>query len=79
MMTKEIRKQRNLKKPRLAKVICRANDREDARARLERALDEMYVLGIDTNLDMHRKLINDPNFINGTFNINYLENLNKEK
>ena len=63
----------------IAKVICRANDREDARARLERALDEMYVLGIDTNLDMHRKLINDPNFINGTFNINYLENLNKEK
>ena len=63
----------------IAKVICRANDREDARARLERALDEMYVLGIDTNLEMHRKLINDPNFINGTFNINYLENLNKEK
>ena len=63
----------------IAKVICRANDREDARARLERALDEMYVLGIDTNLDMHRKLINDPNFINGTFNINYLENLNKDE
>ena len=63
----------------IAKVICRANDREDARARLERALDEMYVLGIDTNLEMHRKLINDPNFINGNFNINYLENLNKEK
>tara|TARA_Y100001934_G_scaffold153104_1_gene183513 strand:- start:797 stop:2131 length:1335 start_codon:yes stop_codon:yes gene_type:complete len=63
----------------IAKVICRANDREDARARLERALEEMYVLGIDTNLDMHRKLINDPNFINGTFNINYLENLNKDK
>ena len=63
----------------IAKVICRANDREDARARLERALDEMYVLGIDTNLDMHRKLIKDPNFINGTFNINYLENLNKDK
>ena len=63
----------------IAKVICRANDREDARARLERALDEMYVLGIDTNLDLHRKLVNDPNFIKGGISINYLENLNKDK
>ena len=63
----------------IAKVICRANDREDARARLERALDEMYVLGIDTNLDLHRKLVNDPNFIKGGMSINYLENINKEK
>ena len=63
----------------IAKVICRANDREDARARLERALEEMYILGIDTNLDMHRKLVNDPNFIKGGVSINYLENINKDK
>ena len=62
----------------IAKVICRANDREDARARLLRALDEMYILGIDTNLEMHRKLVTDPNFIKGGVSINYLENLNKE-
>ena len=63
----------------IAKVICRANDREDARARLMRALEEMYVLGIDTNLDLHRKLVNDPNFIKGGISINYLENINKDK
>ena len=63
----------------IAKVICRANDREDARGRLERALEEMYVLGIDTNLDMHRKLVKDPNFIKGGVSINYLENINKDK
>ena len=63
----------------IAKVICRANDREDARARLVRALEEMYVLGIDTNLDLHRKLVNDPNFIEGGISINYLENINKDK
>jgi acetyl-CoA carboxylase biotin carboxylase subunit len=63
----------------IAKVICRANDREDARARLERALDEMYILGIDTNLDMHRQLVNDPNFIKGGVSINYLENIYKDK
>ena len=63
----------------IAKVICRANDREDARARLERALEEMYVSGIDTNLDMHRKLIKDPNFMEGGVDINYLENKFKEE
>ena len=46
---------------------------EDARSRLLRALDEMYISGIDTNIDLHKELITDPNFINGTFNINYLE------
>ncbi len=44
-----------------------------------RALEEMYVLGIDTNLDLHRKLVNDPNFIKGGISINYLENINKDK
>ena len=63
----------------IAKVICRANDREDARARLERALDEMFISGIDTNLDMHRRLIRDPNFIKGGVDINYLENKYKSK
>ena len=57
----------------IAKLVCRAYDREDARSRLLRALDEMYISGIDTNIDLHKKLITDPNFINGTFNINYLE------
>jgi len=57
----------------IAKLVCRAYDREDARSRLLRALDEMYISGIDTNIDLHKELITDPKFINGTFNINYLE------
>ena len=57
----------------IAKLICQANDREDARARLARALDEMFISGIDTNLDMHRDLVLDENFIRGELDINYLE------
>ena len=57
----------------ISKIIVRANDREDTRVRLLRALDEMQISGIDTNLDTHRNLINDECFINGTFDINYLE------
>ena len=57
----------------IAKLIVRANDREDARVRLIRALEEMVVSGIDTNLDMHIELLSDKNFISGDFDINYLE------
>ena len=58
----------------ISKVIVRANDREDTRVRLLRALDEMLISGIDTNLEMHRNLINDISFIEGNFDIHYLEN-----
>ena len=57
----------------IAKVIVRANDREDARVRLVRALEEMIISGIDTNLEMHRELLTDENFIKGNFDIHYLE------
>ena len=57
----------------IAKLIVRANDREDARVRLIRALEEMVVSGIDTNLEMHIELLSDKNFISGDFDINYLE------
>ena len=57
----------------IAKIICSANDREDARVRLARALDEMFISGIDTNLELHRDLVMDKNFIEGGMDINYLE------
>jgi len=57
----------------IAKLIVRANDREDARVRLIRALEEMVVSGINTNLGMHIELLSDKNFISGDFDINYLE------
>ena len=57
----------------IAKLIVRANDREDARVRLIRALEEMVISGIDTNLEMHIELLSDKNFISGDFDINYLE------
>ena len=57
----------------IAKLIVSANDREDARVRLIRALEEMIVSGIDTNLEMHIELLKDKNFITGDFDISYLE------
>ncbi len=58
----------------IAKVICTANDREDCRVRLVRALDEMHVSGIDTNIDLHRELLIDQDFVEGRTDLNFVEN-----
>ena len=62
----------------IAKLIVRANEREDARVRLVRAIEEMVISGIETNLEMHTELLKDEKFSTGDFDINYLENKYKD-
>ena len=62
----------------IAKLIVRANEREDARVRLVRAIEEMVISGIETNLEMHTELLKDEKFSAGDFDINYLENKYKD-
>lgn len=57
----------------IAKVICHSEDRFAALNRVNNALDELVVDGIDTNIPLHQKLINDDGFRNVTFNIHHLE------
>ncbi|MFD1384756.1 acetyl-CoA carboxylase biotin carboxylase subunit [Rhodanobacter aciditrophus] len=57
----------------IAKVICFADTREGALKRLEVALDETFVDGIKTNIDLQKSLVTDGNFIAGGVNIHYLE------
>jgi acetyl-CoA carboxylase biotin carboxylase subunit len=42
-------------------------------ARMRTALGETVVEGIQTNIPLHRELMNDPGFIAGGTNIHYLE------
>lgn len=57
----------------VAKVITYGKDREECMARMRRAVDEMKVDGIRTNLPFHAKLLNDPNFISGQVSTRFLE------
>jgi acetyl-CoA carboxylase biotin carboxylase subunit len=57
----------------IAKIICFADDREGALKRLSVALDETFVDGIKTNIDLQKELVTDGNFIAGGVNIHYLE------
>jgi acetyl-CoA carboxylase biotin carboxylase subunit len=41
--------------------------------RLRRALEECVIGGIDTNLELHREIIREPDFINGDYTIHWLE------
>ncbi|RBO83546.1 acetyl-CoA carboxylase biotin carboxylase subunit [Marinomonas aquiplantarum] len=57
----------------IAKIICHAADRTAALKRLSGALDETFIDGIKTNIELQKDLANDANFIEGGVNIHYLE------
>jgi acetyl/propionyl-CoA carboxylase alpha subunit len=57
----------------LSKLIVSGADREQALARLRRALDEYQILGVKTTLPFHRKLIDDPRFIAGEIDTRFLD------
>ncbi|HET8693860.1 MAG TPA: urea carboxylase [Aquabacterium sp.] len=51
--------------PMLAKIIVTANDRDQALQRLQEALDQTHIAGIETNLDYLRQIIRHPVFVQG--------------
>ena len=57
----------------VAKLIVHGSTRLDAIMRMRRALDEFVIVGIETSLPLHRRLLRDPTFIDGTYNIHWLE------
>jgi acetyl-CoA carboxylase biotin carboxylase subunit len=57
----------------LAKLIVHAATREDAIAVMERALDDLVVVGVPTNIAFHRALFADPDFRAGRIDIQFLE------
>jgi len=60
----------------IAKLIVHGRNREEAIARMKRALEEFFVEGIKTTIPFHRKVLNDPDFIKGDFNTNFVEKMN---
>ena len=51
--------------PLLAKLIAYGETREQAMARLQRALDEYFVGGVKTNLGLFQKILANPDFLAG--------------
>jgi acetyl-CoA carboxylase biotin carboxylase subunit len=57
----------------IGKLIAYGDTREQAMARMRTALSEMAVEGIETNVALHRELLQDAAFIRGGTSIHYLE------
>lgn len=61
----------------LAKLITHGQDREEALARMNRALQELKIEGIKTNINFHSKVINHPAFRKGEFSTGFVDELLK--
>jgi acetyl-CoA carboxylase biotin carboxylase subunit len=61
--------------PLLAKLIGHGESREQAIARLCRAVDEYFIGGIQTNLPLFQRILADPAFSAGNTDTGYLERL----
>ena len=61
----------------IAKLIIHGKTRNSALMRLRRALDEFVIDGIETTIPLHQKLIHEPEFIDGQYNIHWLQHFLK--
>lgn len=62
----------------IAKIIAYGENRDVAIQRMLNALDETVIAGINTNIALHQRLLNDNGIKKGGINIHYLENLMKK-
>ncbi len=60
----------------IGKLIVYGKTRQEAIARMHRALSEFRVTGIKTTIPFHKKMMENPDFINNKFNTKYLEKYN---
>ncbi|MFN8390082.1 MAG: acetyl-CoA carboxylase biotin carboxylase subunit [Bdellovibrionota bacterium] len=59
----------------IAKIIARGANREEAIVKLCVALDECIIGGIKTNLDLHRRVLNHPEFRAGRLHTKLLDDI----
>ena len=57
----------------IAKLIVSGSNRNECLMRLRRSLDELVIDGIFTNTELHKRIIEQPDFIDGNFDIHWLE------
>ena len=57
----------------IAKLIVKGKNREEAIARMKRALKEFIIEGIDTTIPFHLKVLDNEDFKKGTIYTNFIE------
>lgn len=59
----------------IAKIIVYGKNRNEAVAKMKRALEELVIEGIETNRDFLFEIITDPDFIRGNFDTSFIEKM----
>ena len=59
----------------ISKIISTGNDRMECIMRLKRALNEYVIEGVQTNIPILKKILNNKQFIEGNFHINWIEEI----
>ena len=57
----------------IAKLMTHGRTRAEAIARMKRSLDVMVVEGIKTNIPLHRRILEDPDFVAGRLDTGFME------
>jgi len=57
----------------VAKLMTYGRDRAESIARMRRCLDVMVVEGIKTNISLHRKIMDDPDFLAGRLTTRFMD------
>lgn len=57
----------------IAKLVVHGTTRNECILRMRRALEEFVIGGVDTTLPLHRRLVVASDFINGNYDIHWLE------
>ena len=61
----------------IAKIIAFGTSRNEAIAKMKRALEELVIDGVDTNRDFLFEIIKNPDFIRGDFDTSFISKLQK--
>ncbi len=59
----------------IAKIITHGDTRNEAISKMKRALEEIVIEGVDTNIDFLFKIIKNPDFIRGNFDTSFIEKM----
>ena len=57
----------------IAKLVVHGQTRNECLMRLRRALEEFVIEGVETSIPLHQELVGEPDFINGDYDIHWLE------
>ena len=57
----------------ILKLISKGKNRDEAISIMKRALNEIIIDGIDTNIDLHKWVLDQPDFLKGSYSTSWLE------